>query len=199
MNSYRRPLAIVFAAVGWFALIAQCWLMLDSRVEPVAETIVRFFSFFTILTNTMVALFFTLQAVGKSKVKTGTLTAITIYITVVGLVYHVILRQLWTPTGLQQVVDELLHSVVPVLTIGYWYRYEDRHNVSFTQITMGLVFPLVYLVYILIRGFFSGFYPYPFVDVSVLGFANVMSNAVGLVILFTLLAFVYVYIGRKLR
>ena len=188
----------MFAAVGWFALIAQFWLMFDNRVTPLAETVVRFFSFFTILTNILVALFFTWQAIGKRKFDAGTLTAITVYITVVCLVYQVILRQLWTPTGLQQIVDELLHSVVPVLTIGYWYGYEHRHGVSYRQIPTWLVFPLVYLVYILIRGYFSGFYPYPFMNVSTLGLPTVMGHAFGLLVLFTLLSFVFVYIGKKL-
>ncbi|MFZ5976285.1 MULTISPECIES: Pr6Pr family membrane protein [unclassified Hydrotalea] len=32
-----------------------------------------------------------------------------------------------------------------------------------------LIYPLLYLVYILIRGSFSGFYPYPFVNVLQIG------------------------------
>lgn len=199
MNQHRRTYAAIFAALGWFAIVAQFWLMIDNRATPFAETIVRFFSFFTILTNLLAALFFTLQAFGTRTFKAGTLTAITVYITIVCLVYQVILRPLWTPTGLQKIVDELLHSVIPVLTICYWYLYEYRHTVSYKSITSWLIFPFVYLVYILIRGYFSGFYPYPFMDVSVLGFQQVTGNALGLLVLFTLMSFVFVYIGRRLK
>ena len=37
-----------------------------------------------------------------------------------------------------------------------------------------LAYPGVYLVYILARGAVSGLYPYPFVDVNVLGYAGVL-------------------------
>jgi len=47
----------------------------------------------------------------------GVITAITVYITIVGLVYNVILRFLWKPEGLQFIVDELLHTVIPLLLL----------------------------------------------------------------------------------
>ncbi|WP_353125758.1 Pr6Pr family membrane protein [Parapedobacter pyrenivorans] len=199
MKSHRKSLAFIFAAVGWFAVIAQFLLMLNNSVLPLGENIVRFFSFFTILTNLLVALFFTLQALGIRKFDGGALTAITVYITIVGLVYQVLLRQLWTPTGLQKVVDELLHSVMPVVTIGYWYCYGHRHGVFYNQVPKWLVFPFFYLGYILVRGYFSGFYPYPFMDVAMLGLPKVIGNAAGMVVLFMLVSLFFVYVGRKLK
>lgn len=40
-----------------------------------------------------------------------------------------------------------------------------------------LIYPQAYLIYIPIRGHFSGFYPYPFVDVSALGMTKVLFNS----------------------
>ena len=199
MESHRKTVALIFGTLAWFAVIAQFVLMLDNRVVPLGETIVRFFSFFTILTNMLVAVFFTWQAVGDRKFKAGTLTAIATYIAVVGLVYQVVLRQLWEPTGLQQLVDELLHSVIPLLVIGYWFWYEHRQDISYKQITNWLIFPFVYLVYMLIRGHFSGFYPYPFINVSELGFFKVMLHAFGLLVLFAFVSVAFVAIGRRLK
>lgn len=147
----------------------------------------------------MTAVFFTTQALGKRKYKAGALTAITVYITIVGLVYQVLLRHLWAPTGLQKMVDELLHSVIPVLAIFYWYRYEDRHHVLYRQIAGWLLYPLAYLVYILIRGHFSGFYPYPFVDVVQLGLGQVLINAFFLFILFGVIAVLFIFIGKRVK
>lgn len=166
---------------------------------PLPEVTIRFFSFFTILTNILTALFFTTQALGIKQYKAGTLTAITVYITIVGLVYQVMLRHLWAPTGMQRVVDELLHSVIPVLTILYWYLYEDRHNVSNKQIPAWLLYPFVYCIYILIRGYFSGFYPYPFIDVSALGFSSVLLNALLLFFFFGFVSILFVFAGKRLK
>jgi hypothetical protein len=43
---------------------------------------------------------------------------------------------------------------------------------------------LLYLLYALARGEFSGFYAYPFINVSVLGYQRVLLNAGGLMLLF---------------
>lgn len=53
-----RFFAIIFV-LGWFALLLQLYLIILHRVSSLPETIVRFFSFFTIQTNILVALCFT--------------------------------------------------------------------------------------------------------------------------------------------
>lgn len=198
----QRPLSVLFAIVGWFAIIVQLILMLDNRTASVAETLIRFFSFFTILTNTLVAVYFTLK-VFKTKEdssgvlhKPGSLTAITMYITVVGLVYQVALRHIWHPTGLQMVVDELLHTVIPLLVIIYWAMYEQKSQVAWKNIPKFLWYPALYLAFILIRGEFSGFYPYPFIRVSELGWATTLVNILVLFGVFLVLSFLFVGIGK---
>src|SRR5688572_4623987 len=117
----KKSISITFALVVWFAVLAQYYLMVENRNAPISETTIRFFSFFTILTNSLVAIYFS-AVLSNSKSnfitiinKPGTLTAVTVYITIVGLVYQIILRHLWHPTGLQMIVDELLHTLVPVM------------------------------------------------------------------------------------
>ncbi|WP_395417704.1 Pr6Pr family membrane protein [Marinoscillum luteum] len=179
--------------------------MVENRVASVGETTIRFFSFFTILTNSLVAIYFTWWVLQHKKGnpsilnKPGTLTALTVYITIVGLVYQILLRPIWEPTGIQLVVDELLHSVIPVAVIVCWYLFEDKSLVSYRQIPQWLIYPLIYLVYILIRGNGSGFYPYPFVDVGSLGLSKVLINAMGLMALFVGISALYIKVGKSVR
>jgi hypothetical protein len=42
-----------------------------------------------------------------------------------------------------------------------------------------VLWPLAYFVYAMLRGAATGFYPYPFIDVDRLGYAQVLVNAVG--------------------
>jgi hypothetical protein len=104
----KRLLSIFFAIIAWFAVLVQYYLMVENRVASIGETTIRFFSFFTILTNSLVAIYFSLITLKAEKglwariYQPGTLTAITVYITIVGLVYQIILRPLWQPTGLQK-------------------------------------------------------------------------------------------------
>ena len=49
----------IIAIVSWFAVALQLYLIILNRVASLPETIVRFFSFFTIQTNILVAICFT--------------------------------------------------------------------------------------------------------------------------------------------
>ena len=193
----------LMALTGLFAISAQYILMMENRTTSFSETTIRFFSYFTILTNLLVAFYFTGKSIPATKKMTfinkpGLLTALTVYITVVGLIYQLLLRFLWNPEGLQWVVDELLHSVIPLLTIVYWFFYEIKQPVRYQQIASWIVYPLLYLLYILVRGNSSGFYPYPFIDVSKSGLQNVLINAGYLLLLFIGLSAAYIFIGKKI-
>ena len=195
----QRNLSILFAIIVWFAVLAQFYLIIENRVAPVTETIIRFFSFFTILTNILVAVYFTIKALGRDQLdKAGLLTAITVYITIVGLVYQVLLRHIWHPTGLQMVVDELLHSVNPLLVISFWYLFEKKFFVHYKEVFKWMIYPVVYLVYILTRGSFSGFYPYPFINVSEIGISQTLLNGLFLLLFFYAVSVLFIFIGRML-
>ena len=201
----KKKLSILFAVIAWIAVMSQYYLMIENRRASISETTIRFFSFFTILTNLLVAIYFTL-IIFKIKNgflaiinKPGTLTAITVYITSVGLVYQIILRHIWQPTGLQMIVDELLHTLIPIMVIIYWYLYENKSLATYKQIPKWLVYPLIYVTYILIRGKFSNFYPYPFVDVGNLGLSKVLINSVLLIALFVGLSAIFIRVGRATK
>ncbi|WP_298301060.1 Pr6Pr family membrane protein [Hydrotalea sp.] len=195
----RKKIALLFACILMLSVVMQLYLILQNRTAGITETLVRFFSFFTILTNTLAAFYFTVQFTGKKILSNpGSLTAIAVYITIVGLVYQIVLRPLWQPTGLQKPVDEMLHSVNPLLVILYWYLYEARRLVQYRQIAGWLIYPLLYLIVILIRGSLSGFYPYPFVNILQIGWQQTFINAGVLFVVFAVMGLFFVFLGKKL-
>ena len=60
-----------------------------------------------------------------------------------------------------------------------------------------LIYPAVYLVYILARGAISAVYPYPFVDVSLLGYRGVLVNTVVFTLIFVGLGLLAVAFTRR--
>jgi hypothetical protein len=128
----------------------------------------------------------------------GSLTAITVYITVVGVVYQVALRHLWQPTGFQMIVDELLHTLIPFLVIVYWALYEQRPVPAWQKIPGFLLYPSIYVAFILARGAISGFYPDPFVNVSELAWSRVLINIAILFAAFIIVSLLFVGIGMLL-
>jgi hypothetical protein len=200
-----RTLLIILTVLGWFALAGQFYLIIENRIASMPETIIRYFGFFTILTNILVALCCTVLVLksnsfmGNFFIKYTTITAIAVYITVVGLVYNLILRFLWNPRGAEKVVDELLHTVIPILFILFWLVYIPKAFIKWKNIFIWLTFPFLYLVCILIRGSFTGYYPYPFVDVIQVGYNKVFINSLGMLVVFLLISILFVAIDRFVK
>ena len=201
----NQTFLVIGAAIAWFAVLLQLYLIILNRVESVPETIIRFFSFYTILTNILVAFCFTVLLVKPNSrfgiffSRPGVLTATTIYIFVVGLLYNLILRQIWSPVGLQQLADELLHVVIPLLFILYWYLFAPKGELEWKNAFPWLLYPFVYAVFVLFRGAASGFYPYPFIDANILGFKKVLLNSVGLFIGFFLISLLFIAIAKAIN
>ena len=122
-----------------------------------------------------------------------------VYIAIVGLVYQLLLRHLWNPQGAQWVADVLLHSIIPVGYVVYWLLFAPRAGLGWKDAVTWLTYPGVYLVYILARGAVSGLYPYPFVDVNVLGYGGVLARAAVLLRVFLGMGVLVVAVGRWRR
>ena len=134
-NIAAKGLMILTAIVAWFALALQLWLMMRLRPETgfsAIEVVIKFLSFFTILSNFIVALSLTVillkpqSRLGVFFSKPANKAAVALYILVAGIVYNIILRSLWAPQGLQKIADELLHVVVPLLYVLYWFIFVPK-------------------------------------------------------------------------
>lgn len=204
-NPLRNRIDLIGFILCWFSIIGQFVLLLQNRQADVFETIIRFFSFFTILTNLLVAIYFTSRIAIFDKfffqkiTNKSTLTALTTFILVVGLVYQIILRNTWHPTGFQRIIDELLHSVIPLFVFFYWLLFVDLTELKFKNCKNWLWFPLFYFVYIIIRGHFSNFYPYPFINISEIGYLQVFINFLIISGVFLSVMGILVFIGHKIK
>jgi hypothetical protein len=146
-------------------LAIQFYIIVTNRAVSIPETIVRYFSYFTILSNIFVALYSTYVLLkpgsrwGKYFSRPNVVAAITVYITVVGITYNTILRNLWNPQGLEMVGDELTHLIVPLLFLLYWLIFLPKGELKWKNVFPWLIYPLVYFVWVIIFGALSGFYP----------------------------------------
>jgi hypothetical protein len=200
----KTGLSSLIAALAWFAIASQYYVVLHNNASSLYEATIRFFSYFTVLTNTLVALYFTIRALRKNNDgqritdSPGMLTALTVYILVVGIIYQVALRKLWHPTGLQMFSDELLHTFIPLGTLIFWFFYEEKLAIPWTRIFLWLIYPLIYLIYTLIRGNITGEYPYPFMDVTALGIQKVIFNSLAVLLLLVFLSVGLLGIGKRI-
>jgi hypothetical protein len=189
--------------ISVIAVGLQLWVTLNNREVSILHTIIRFFSYFTILTNSLVAIYFTylwlfpLTKLGMFFKKFSTTTAITVYIVVVGIIYNVLLRSIWPVTGWGKVADELLHSFIPMYFLVYWLFFTERKQLKWSDAIPWLYYPLAYLIYTLIRGTITHTYPYPFVNVNKLGYQQTLMNCLGIGAVFYGLFLLMIAISKK--
>ncbi len=195
----------VAAALGWTALALQFYLsthLAINRGNGFLGGLITYFSYFTILTNILVALALTAPLVrvrsslaeflSRPTVNTGIAASIAL----VGIAYALLLAHIWDPKGLQLVADVLLHYVMPVLFLVYWWVAVPRGDVRWRHVSRWMLYPVLYFLYAMVRGALSAVYPYPFIDASELGYTRALANAVGILLGFSAVALLLVALGR---
>jgi hypothetical protein len=108
-------------------------------------------------------------------------------ITVTGLVHWFLLRPLLDLEGASWAADKLLHVAVPLLAFVGWVAFGPRPRVTGRVAWEALVWPFAWLALTLVIGAVSGWYPYPFLDVSLHGYGRVLLAAAGVTALFFVL------------
>ncbi|KAF2336847.1 hypothetical protein FND99_00105 [Flavobacterium daemonense] len=148
----RKILPSIIFILELYALPVQFYLLLNGSEFTFFSATVRFFSFFTILTNSIVFLWAGMFLFkGKSNSKSffsryTTITAITVYIMIVGIVFNVLLRSIAHLDGQHRIVSEIFHAVVPSLFFIYWFFVVPIEKISFKVILLWLIYPIIYMI-----------------------------------------------------
>ena len=204
-NTPARTSMAVMAVIAWFALGLQFYLMVirsDAQGAALLRLIANYFSFFTILTNLLIAVGLTWPLVapdsggGTFFSQPAVTSATAVYIAIVGVTYSLLLRHLWNPQGGQKVADILLHDAMPLMYVAYWLIFVPKGSLRWNDIPRWLIYPLCYLAYALARGATTGWYPYPFLDAGKLGYLPVLLNAAMISCGFLGVSFLAVAVGR---
>lgn len=182
------------AAVVVVALVIQIPITAaatDGVFSTPAARVGNLFTFFTILTNVLVAATCTVLA-GWPQVRSTVFATLRLDallgIAVTALVYHTVLAGLHDLSGAEWFANQLFHTVVPLLAVSGWLLFGPRGLIDRRIVGLSVVYPMVWLVFTLVRGAIIGWYPYPFTDVTELGYAQVALNCLLVTALFLALA-----------
>jgi hypothetical protein len=186
------------ATRAWFGATAACVIagVVISAVtaanngaghfHPAAARAANTFAFFTIQSNLLIGVATLLLAVRLERTSTAfrvlRLSGL-VAITVTGIVFHAVLSRTLDLSGWAAVGNELVHTVVPVMAVVGWLLAGPRRLCTREIVWMSLVFPAFWLAFTLIRGAIADWYPYPFIDVTQLGYGRVALNCVWLAVL----------------
>jgi hypothetical protein len=200
-NSFAVPLA----ALGWFSVLLQCVLSVASAIRhggTVGSGLVNLLGYFTILTNLLVCVSLTLplaaaaSRLGKFFARPDAVTGVATSIVFVGISYHMLLRNVGNPQGWDLFANLLLHYVMPILYLAYWWFHYSRAPLRWVAPVIWGVYPTLYLVYALLRGRLIGRYPYSFIDAGVIGYEKTVINGFGLLFVFIVLGLTLVALSR---
>lgn len=186
------------------ALIVQYWLFVGNLDGDLGAATLRFLNYFTLLSNVVGAAAFLFPALapasapGRYFSRASVRTAVTLYLVVVGVVYHTLLASRWEPRGWQLAADFALHTITPVAIVIDWLFLTGKRDLSMAYVPQAVLFPFGFAIWVLIVGAFSGFYPYPFLDVAAIGYPRVLMNLAILLALFAALGALMAALGRRL-
>lgn len=195
----------LLAAIAWLAVLLQLYLSVVRALgngKSAIDGIVVYLGFFTVLTNIFVALVASAGALGKGDppaprlYRPPVVGCATTAILLVGIVYHFVLRHVWSPQGAQWVADALLHYVVPAGALLHWLAYREAGRIGWPAPLAWCIYPAAYFAYALARGAILGSYPYSFVNAATLGYPRVLANALGLLAGFLILGYAVVGVAR---
>jgi hypothetical protein len=208
MSRFARPWHLLTAAVTIFAIVFQLWLALSGHRTLVTEgqpstrtTLVRFFSYFTILSNLLVAITTTSLALGKdrdSRLWRVLRTDAIVGIALTAIVHWFFLRPLLDLHGNDYLADKLLHVIVPALAVIGWVVFGPRARIQRSDLLPSALYPALYMVWTLIHGAATSWYPYPFTDVGEHGYPVVLLNACGVIALIAALGAVMLLLDPRL-
>jgi hypothetical protein len=190
----------VIAVTTWSGLGLQ--LYISDPALPLLHRILAQLSFFTILSNLLVAvsltsyLIFPRSAGGRFFSNTSVRSGIAVYICMVGIVYNLLLRQAGDPGSLMIVADKILHDAVPILYLVYWFIFVPKGMLTWKGPVLWLLFPFGYMIFGFVRGAITGFYPYYFADVAAINYPAALRNAALAALAFLMFGFVLVLIDK---
>ena len=161
----HRALRLALASLLLVALVSQLLIGL-SRSEL---TVARFFSYFTVLSNTLAVIVLVWLAARPGSDSTRWFAvfrgAVTVYMSVTGVVYAVLLAPNLTDVAVPEPwIDWTIHVIGPIAFAVDWFAYPPPTRIGMGALEIWLAFPVAYLGYSLIRGSIVDWYPYPFLD-----------------------------------
>lgn len=158
----------------------------------------NFFSFFTVEANIFAAAVLIASAfIPRNRSLTMLRGAATLYMVTTAIVFAVLLSGLDANVLTAVPWDNtVLHYIMPMVMIVDWLIDPPTFRISFKKALLWLAYPMVYVVYSLVRGAIVGWYPYPFLNPANKGYAGVIVVSIGIAVVTTGLCWVLTRVRR---
>jgi hypothetical protein len=202
----------VLAAVITAAMVVQIVLIVHGGTDVNTVTsegnvgllvrLVRLFSYFTIQSNLLVlalAVSLVLNPVRDGRLWRVVSADALLGIAITGLVFGTVLARLVHPTGIAVWVNAAFHYFSPAATVIGWLLFGPRPRFDWATIGWMFGWPLLWIAYTFAHGAATGWYPYPFMDVHLHGYAIAIRNTAAVFVIALILIAIFRVIDKRLR
>jgi hypothetical protein len=172
---------VFFAGVVLAAIATQLISLANQgTLDPV-----NYFSYFTIDSNLIATGVLIAGAATRDRPATPALDLVrggaVVYMSITGIVFTLLLSNTDVDTAIPW-VNSVVHELMPLVMLADWLITPPLAKLRLGQGMLWLSFPLVWIVYTLIRGAIVNKYPYPFLDPVHGGYASVAVYCAGILI-----------------
>ena len=165
--------------------------------------LIRLFSYFTIQSNLFVLVVAVTLALNPARDGRGWRVArldALLGITITGVVFALLLAPLVHHVGIGWWVNFGFHQLAPVLAVLGWLLFGPRPRVDWATVAKALlIWPVMWIAYTFVHGALTGWYPYPFLDATELGFGTALRNALVVLVAAAVLAWLAKVVDTKLE
>jgi hypothetical protein len=172
---------VFFAGLTVVAIVVQlASLAAKGTLNPV-----NYFSYFTIDSNLIAIGVLIAAALNRDRASTPRLDLVrggaVVYMSITGIVFTLLLSNTDVDTAIPW-VNSVVHELMPLVMLADWLITPPAARLPMRQGLLWLSFPLVWIVYTIIRGAIVNLYPYPFLNPANGGYASVAVYCVAILI-----------------
>ncbi len=150
------------------------------------------FRYYTLQSNLIAIVYFILLYFGITK-RNNTLHkfvgGVTVYITITLIIFAIMLAPTYHPTGWNQVSNIVAHYIVPILVLFYFFYFRDNYKFTPKDSLIWIIYPVLYVVFMLAYGMITKDFLYPFFQVSEVGINGLIITITMLIFVFFMLSF----------
>ncbi len=160
---------------------------------------VNYFSYFTIDSNLIATGVLLAGAASRGSDPTPRLDlvrgAAVVYMSITGIVFTLLLSNTDVDTAIPW-VNSVVHELMPLVMLADWLVTPPAVRLQLRQGLLWLSFPLMWIVYTIIRGAIVNLYPYPFLNPVNGGYASVAVYCLAILVAMLVVSLVVVVLAN---
>ena len=165
MTKLIAILRLAAVSLGVVAIVAT---LADTATRATINPF-NFFGYFTMQSNIiwLVVIAITAIVVLRGQTQSDVLLlargCATAYMILVGVIYNALLAGQEGGVALEW-ANNVVHIILPIYAVLDWVLFADRPPLAWKRLWVSLIYPMVWVVVVLIRGATDGWVPYPFLN-----------------------------------